>query len=383
MRKTKIICTLGPATDDMKIMEQLVESGMNVARINFSHGTHEEQGKRMQMVRDVRRKYNKHVAILLDTKGPEIRIGNFENGRIELKAGDEFYLCCEDILGNQNSVSVTYKELYKDIEPGTRILIDDGLIEMFVESIEGKRIKCRVQNSGVILNHKGVNIPGVHANLPYMSEKDRDDILFGIDQDVDIIAASFVRTKEDVLQIRHLLEQNSVDIGEGGVVLDYSTPNAQIASQLISGKTRYAVVPEPFITVAKSKSKNVTTALDFQKEYEEIYGKGETYPLTVMVVRKAYAEENKEILNDFLKSYEASYMWTTKNPLKAGKLSEKYQLGLSADIVAKTIPNANYTFISAANAQKQIETLLSVFNSYDAASFGGLFPGKDFYYSGE
>lgn len=182
---------------------------------------------------------------------------------------------------------------------------------------------------------------------------------------------------------RHLLEQNSVDIGEGGVVLDYSTPNAQIASQLISGKTRYAVVPEPFITVAKSKSKNVTTALDFQKEYEEIYGKGETYPLTVMVVRKAYAEENKEILNDFLKSYEASYMWTTKNPLKAGKLSEKYQLGLSADIVAKTIPNANYTFISAANAQKQIETLLSVFNSYDAASFGGLFPEKDFYYSGE
>ncbi|MDD6214352.1 MAG: pyruvate kinase [Firmicutes bacterium] len=208
MRKTKIICTLGPATDDMKIMEQLVESGMNVARINFSHGTHEEQGKRMQMVRDVRRKYNKHVAILLDTKGPEIRIGNFENGRIELKAGDEFYLCCEDILGNQNSVSVTYKELYKDIEPGTRILIDDGLIEMFVESIEGKRIKCRVQNSGVILNHKGVNIPGVHANLPYMSEKDISDILFGIENDIDFIAASFVRCADDIRKIRHLLLKN-------------------------------------------------------------------------------------------------------------------------------------------------------------------------------
>lgn len=182
---------------------------------------------------------------------------------------------------------------------------------------------------------------------------------------------------------RHLLEQNSVDVGEGGVILDYSTPNAQIASQLISGKTRYAVVPEPFITVAKSKSKNVNSALDFQKEYEEIYGKGETYPLTVMVVRKAYADENKEILNDFLKSYEASYLWTTKNPLKAGKLSEKHQLGLSADIVTKAIPNANYTFVPAVNAQKQIETLLSVFNSYDSNSFGGVFPEKDFYYKGE
>ena len=182
---------------------------------------------------------------------------------------------------------------------------------------------------------------------------------------------------------RHLLEQNSVDVGEGGVILDYSTPNAQIASQLISGKTRYAVVPEPFTTVAKSKSKNVNSALDFQKEYEEIYGKGETYPLTVMVVRKAYADENKEILNDFLKSYEASYLWTTKNPLKAGKLSEKHQLGLSADIVTKAIPNANYTFVPAVNAQKQIETLLSVFNSYDSNSFGGAFPEKDFYYKGE
>lgn len=182
---------------------------------------------------------------------------------------------------------------------------------------------------------------------------------------------------------RHLLEQNSVDVGEGGVILDYSTPNAQIASQLISGKTRYAVVPEPFTTVAKSKSKNVNSALDFQKEYEEIYGKGETYPLTVMVVRKAYADENKEILNDFLKSYEASYLWTTKNPLKAGKLSEKHQLGLSADIVTKAIPNANYTFVPAVNAQKQIETLLSVFNSYDSNSFGGVFPEKDFYYKGE
>lgn len=182
---------------------------------------------------------------------------------------------------------------------------------------------------------------------------------------------------------RYLLEQNSVPVGEPNVVLDYSTPNAQIAAQLISGKTRYAVVPEPFVSVAKIKSRNVNTALDFQKEYESLNGSGETYPLTVMVVRKAFAEEKKDQLNEFLKSYEKSYQWTVKNPVSAGKLSEKHKLGLTADIVAKAVPNSNYTFVPAVESQKQINSLLEIFRLYDSSSFGAIFPDKDFYFSGE
>lgn len=182
---------------------------------------------------------------------------------------------------------------------------------------------------------------------------------------------------------RYLLEQNSVDINQDGITLDYSTPNAQIAAQLISGKTRYAVVPEPFVTVAKSKSKNVTAPLNFQKEYEAVRGKDQTYPLTVMVVRKAFAEENKDVLNEFLKIYESSYKWTVKNPVNAGKLSEKYNLGLTAAVVTQAIPESNYTFVPAQMAKQQIETLLSIFNTYDPASYGGIIPGNDFYYFGE
>lgn len=179
---------------------------------------------------------------------------------------------------------------------------------------------------------------------------------------------------------RYLLDQNGIDINENGIVLDYSTPNAQIAAQLISGKTRYAVVPEPFATVAKSKSNKVVESLNFQKEYEILNGKGQNYPLTVMVVRKAFAEENEDLLDSFLKNYEASYKWTVKNPMNAGKLSEKYDLGLSAEIVTKAIPQSNYTYISAVNAKQQIEALLSIYMQYDTNAVGGTMPGNEFYY---
>lgn len=182
---------------------------------------------------------------------------------------------------------------------------------------------------------------------------------------------------------QYLLAQNDVATGDGGVILDYSTPNAQIAARLILGKTRYAVVPEPFTTVAKSKSSNVISALNFQTEYAEFNGKEKDYPLTVMVVRKVFAEENKELLNAFLKDYETSYKWTVSNPSKAGLLSEKYDLGLSAQIVSKAIPDCNYTYVPAAQAQKQVETLLKIFLEYDKNSFGGALPETDFYYKGE
>jgi pyruvate kinase len=209
MRKTKIICTLGPATDSDEVIQQLIEEGMNVARFNFSHGTYEEQSQRMDRLRRMRRKCGKPVAMLLDTKGPEVRIDTFAKGKVTLKTGQKFCLVCgEKVEGDETKVGVTYDRLCDDVRAGSVILIDDGLVEMEVESVQGRMIHCIVKNDGVISDHKGVNLPGVHVNLPYLSEKDREDILFGIKNDVDFVAASFVRSAFDVKLIRNLLDAN-------------------------------------------------------------------------------------------------------------------------------------------------------------------------------
>ncbi len=208
MRKTKIVCTLGPATNDEKVLKRLMEEGMDVARLNFSHGTHEEQKGRMDMVKKLRSECGKHIALLLDTKGPEIRTRDFEGGKVEIVAGQTFTLTTRDIVGDSAITSITYKDLYKDVEIGTKILIDDGLIELRVKDIIDEDLVCEVINGGFVSNHKGINVPGVHLNMPYMSQKDIDDILFGIEQDVDFIAASFVRSAKDVLEIRKLLDEN-------------------------------------------------------------------------------------------------------------------------------------------------------------------------------
>lgn len=208
MRKTKIVCTLGPATDNEDVLRKLMLAGMNVARLNFSHGTHEEQKKRMDMVKKLRTELGLPIAILLDTKGPEIRTRDFEGGKVEVKAGDFFTLTTRDIIGDSTITSITYKDLYKDVKVGTHILIDDGLIELQVTSISGEDILCTVITGGFISNHKGINVPDVHLNMPYLSEADVSDILFGIEQDVDFVAASFVRSAKDVLEIRELLNAN-------------------------------------------------------------------------------------------------------------------------------------------------------------------------------
>lgn len=208
MRKTKIICTLGPTTDREGVLEKLVQAGMNTARMNFSHSTYEEHSRRLEHIKELRKKYNKHISVLLDTKGPEIRTKNFVNGRVKLEEGQDFILSCEDIEGTEKGVSITYQELYKEVQPGSVILIDDGLVELEVTSIENKDIHCIVKNEGVVGNHKGVNIPDAHINMPYISEKDREDILFGIEKDVDFVAASFVRSASDVKEIRKLLDEN-------------------------------------------------------------------------------------------------------------------------------------------------------------------------------
>lgn len=207
MRKTKIVCTLGPATDDENVLRQLMLEGMSVARMNFSHGSHEEQKKRLDMVKKLRKELGLPVAALLDTKGPEIRIGDIEGGKVELKKGQTFVLTTEDIVGNAEIVSITYKQLYKDVKPGDSILIDDGLIGMEVQKIDGEEVVCQVKNGGFISNHKGVNVPGVELKMPFVSQKDYEDIVFAAEQDYDFIAASFTRTADDILEIRKILEE--------------------------------------------------------------------------------------------------------------------------------------------------------------------------------
>ncbi len=209
LRKTKIICTLGPSTDKDDVLKQLMIEGMNVARFNFSHGTHEEQGERLKKVQKLREELNLPVATLLDTKGPEIRLRDMKNGKVQLEAGQKFTLTTEEILGDETRVSITYKDLVKDVEPGCRILIDDGLIELGVDEVTEQDIVCHVVNGGMISNKKGVNVPNVELSMPYISDKDYEDIVFGIENDFDFVAASFVRTADDVLQIRKIFEEKN------------------------------------------------------------------------------------------------------------------------------------------------------------------------------
>ena len=209
MRKTKIICTLGPAVDNPEILEQLMLAGMDVARINFSHGNYEEQQDRIERVKEVRKKVNKPISLLLDTKGPEIRIGKFVKDMIMLNKGDTFILTNKDILGDETKVSVTYKNLYNEVQIGTKILINDGTIETIVRKIEDQDIICEVINGGKLTNRKSINIPGMNINLPSITQKDIEDIKFGIIAGFDYIAASFVRKPEDVMAIRKILEENN------------------------------------------------------------------------------------------------------------------------------------------------------------------------------
>jgi pyruvate kinase len=207
MRKTKIVCTIGPASETVEKLMQLMDAGMNVARLNFSHGDFEEHGNRIKNIREAAKNHGKTVAILLDTKGPEIRTNTFENGAAELVAGQEVSISMEEVVGTAERFSVTYSGLIHDVEVGSKILLDDGLIELEVIGKSNTDITTRILNSGTIKNKKGVNVPNVKVNLPGMTEKDANDIRFGIEQGVDFIAASFVRRASDVLEIRELLEE--------------------------------------------------------------------------------------------------------------------------------------------------------------------------------
>ncbi len=208
MKKTKIICTMGPTTSDRAVMKSLAESGMDVARFNFSHGSHEEHKERMDMLKSVREEVGRPIAILLDTKGPEIRTGLLKDGKkVTLEQGQAFTLTTEDIVGDEKCVSISYDGLVEDVKRGNRILIDDGLIELEVINSIGSDIVCEVLNGGELGQRKGVNVPNVPVKLPALTQKDRDDIRFGVEQGIDFIAASFVRSAEGIIEIKRLLKE--------------------------------------------------------------------------------------------------------------------------------------------------------------------------------
>lgn len=209
MRKTKIICTIGPASESEKTLKELMLAGMNVARFNFSHGTHEEQKKKLKAVLKVSNELGLPIATLLDTKGPEIRLKDFESGKAELIPGQAFTLTTEEVMGTRERATITYKNLKNDVKPGMTILIDDGKIEMMIETITDTDIVCCVVNGGMVSNHKGINVPGAVLSMPYVSDVDYEDIKFCAEMGYDFLAASFARTKEDILQVRKILDEHN------------------------------------------------------------------------------------------------------------------------------------------------------------------------------
>ncbi|MCR2043976.1 pyruvate kinase [Anaerosalibacter massiliensis] len=212
MKKTKIVCTIGPASESEEILEKLMLSGLNVARLNFSHGDHEEHRNRIRNIKKIREKLDLPIGIMLDTKGPEIRLKNFKDDGVELVDNQEFTLTTREVLGDEKIVGVSYEGLASDVKSGDTILIDDGLIELeVIEVVKDTDIRCIVKNGGSVKDHKGVNVPGVKINLPAVTQKDIDDIIFGIENGIDFIAASFIRKAEDVFDIRKILEENGGD----------------------------------------------------------------------------------------------------------------------------------------------------------------------------
>ena len=208
MRKTKIVCTIGPASKERETLKKMLQAGMNVARVNFSHGTHKDHKETIETFRSVRDELGVPAAVLLDTRGPEIRIKDFKNGQEVLEHGQRFIITTREIMGTKEIVSVTYKDFPKEVNVGNLVLINDGKIVIKVEETTDTDVKGLVIHGGKISNHKGINLPNVNLNMKYMSEQDREDILFGIAHDVDYIAASFVRSAKDVMTIRTLLDEN-------------------------------------------------------------------------------------------------------------------------------------------------------------------------------
>ena len=208
MSKTKIVCTIGPASDNKEMLTKLVKAGMNVMRLNFSHGTHPEHQAKIDLITEINKELDTSVAILLDTKGPEIRTGDFIDGSTEFKKGQVVTICQEDIVGTSDRFTITYKELYKDVKPGGFILVNDGQVELLVDHVEGTDIVCVCANNGIVKNKRGINVPGIKLGFDYLSPKDIDDLTYGCTQPFNYVAASFVRRAQDVFDVKKLLVEN-------------------------------------------------------------------------------------------------------------------------------------------------------------------------------
>ena len=208
MRKTKIICTIGPSSENEETLKKMCLAGMNVARLNFSHGSHEEHQKKIDLIKKVREELNLPIAILLDTKGPEYRIRTFKNGKVHVNTGDKFTFTVDEIEGDEHIVSVNYKKLVEDLSVGDRILVNNGLVVFEVEELEGSNAHCRVITGGELSNRKSMSFPNKVMTGPFLSEADKADLLFGIQNDVDFIAASFVSNKENILDMKNFLAAN-------------------------------------------------------------------------------------------------------------------------------------------------------------------------------
>lgn len=212
MRRTKIICTLGPATNSKQMIERLIEAGMDVARLNFSHGSFDEHHKIIEIIRSVSTKLNKPIAIMQDLQGPKLRVGKIKNGAVLLEKDNTIIITVDEILGDEKIISTSYKYLPQDLKPGDRILLDDGLIQLKVKQVETKRVICEILEGGKLSDHKGINLPGIAISQSSFTEKDRNDLLFGIQQKVDFVAMSFVRSSEDVTQVKEIIAQSGTDI---------------------------------------------------------------------------------------------------------------------------------------------------------------------------
>ena len=265
MIKTKIVCTIGPASESAEMLGKLMDAGMNVARLNFSHETYESHGKRIRLIRNVSRKKNKNVAIMLDTKGPEIRTGLFEKGSISLTKGDEIRIVREDVLGNEQRFTLRCKEVFNDVKVGNLVLIDDGKMRLQIKSVEDDGFTCVAVNNGVIKNTKGVNIPDVKLTMPFLSEKDIADITFGVDEDLDLISLSFVRRKEDVLEVKELVKK----LGK---------PNITIMSKIENKEAIFTINSEPITQAQYDKEyKTLTNTEQYNALAPEIKNDPDSY----------------------------------------------------------------------------------------------------------
>jgi pyruvate kinase len=212
MRKTKIVCTLGPATNSEQMITRLIKAGMNVARLNFSHGIHEDHQKMIQAIRKVSVRLDKPIPILQDLQGPKLRVGKIKNGFVQLNKGKSITITTDDVIGNENFISTTYKHLPQDVQPADSILLDDGLIQLKVTEKKSNQVICQILEGGELSDHKGINLPGVSISQPTFTEKDREDLLFGIEQGIDIVAMSFVRSPDDILKVKEIINEHNKEI---------------------------------------------------------------------------------------------------------------------------------------------------------------------------